>query len=558
MTEWRSLRRESGSVLDLIGLTAFWLVLTWIAIPLGDFPLNDDWAYAISVKTLVEEGRLFFLTEWANKTLVAHVFWGALFCIPFGFTYTALRVSQLTAGLIGIFALYQLCLELGATRRTATICAATLLANPLYFQISNSFMTDVSFTAFVTLALVWIFKGLLNRATPWSIAGWTLLVLTVWVRELAAMIPAGYAAMRVYVNGFARSNLFKAVVPGAVILILLIIHQKIMVQWLGFPNLDNPRSNAAARMLVHHPLKFVLNTSGRTIEVFIYAGLFCLPFVPWLKTVSDKAKINKIGRIASIAFVALSIISFFWRGHVMPLAKNSLMSIGLGPATLRDTYLLGLPNLPEAPIWIWAVVTLVGLWAGAKVLQFTIILIDDLLEKSPVKRAEPRRALSLLLLAATALYSVLIITSGAYDRYLLIYIPILAALFALNTDADAARSKLSVYAAYGVVAFYGLYGALATHDYISWNRVRWDLVGKLTTQMGVTPQKLDGGYEVNGSLNFLQEKTIADDKSWWWVTDDEYMITFGDVPGYNLIERRPFPNYLYGEDASVCILKRID
>jgi hypothetical protein len=91
------LRKDDGRWTDLLLMTGLWAVMTWIANPLGDFPLNDDWTYGVSVKALVEEGRMFYLTEWACKTLVAHVFWGALFCLPFGFSYTALRFSQLTA-----------------------------------------------------------------------------------------------------------------------------------------------------------------------------------------------------------------------------------------------------------------------------------------------------------------------------------------------------------------------------------------------------------------------------------------------------------------------------
>ncbi|MCB1060660.1 MAG: glycosyltransferase family 39 protein [Calditrichaeota bacterium] len=558
MTEWTSLRRDSGRILDYVLLTAMWAVMTWIANPIANIPLNDDWTYAVSVKALVEDGRFFFLTEWANKTLVAHVLWGALFCLPFGFSYNALRVSQLAAGLIGIFALYKLCLELGASRRVALLCAATLLANPLYFQIANSFMTDIDFTAFTTLAVLWIVRGLFRRASAWTITGWTLLVLTVWVRELAAMIPAGYAAFKVYVEGFRRSAIAKAILPGIVILILLIIHQKVMVEWLGFPNLDNPRTNAGANKLMEKPLRFFMNIPGRTVHLFLYIGLYSLPFVPWMRTKTENRHAHKVGVIAATAFAVLMVIGMFMRGMIMPLLNNSLGSIGLGPFTLRDAFLLHLPNLPTGPVWPWVIVTLVGLWAGAKVVQFVVTLLFDVCVKSKEKRAEPRRALTFFLLAATAFYSLLMVTSGFYDRYLLIYIPMTAALFALNSENVVNHVKSLTVFSYVVIGFFCIYGALSTHDYISWNRVRWELVGKLTNQMGVTPQQLDGGYEVNGSLNFLQEKTMSDDKSWWWVTDDEYMITFGAVPGYEIIEKRPFPNYMFGDDASVCILKRVE
>ena len=44
--------------------------------PLGDFPLNDDWAFALPVKWLVERGQLQF-TDWQAMTLIGQVTLGA-------------------------------------------------------------------------------------------------------------------------------------------------------------------------------------------------------------------------------------------------------------------------------------------------------------------------------------------------------------------------------------------------------------------------------------------------------------------------------------------------
>jgi hypothetical protein len=49
----------------------------------------DDWSYARAVQSLIQNGRL-ELTGFTSMPLIAHVFWGALFCFPFGFSFTAL------------------------------------------------------------------------------------------------------------------------------------------------------------------------------------------------------------------------------------------------------------------------------------------------------------------------------------------------------------------------------------------------------------------------------------------------------------------------------------
>jgi hypothetical protein len=75
------------------------------------------------VETLVDHGHLSF-TIWQSMPLIAQVLWGALFTLPFGFSFLALRVSTAVLGAVGIVASYFLLRELRAS---------ALALNPLYF-----------------------------------------------------------------------------------------------------------------------------------------------------------------------------------------------------------------------------------------------------------------------------------------------------------------------------------------------------------------------------------------------------------------------------------------
>src|SRR5262249_58983024 len=84
---------DGDSVTDrraLAALTALWLAAILIVNPSGDFPILDDWAYGHVVRTLVTEHR-FALTDWTSVPLVTQALWGALFCLPAGFSFTTLR-----------------------------------------------------------------------------------------------------------------------------------------------------------------------------------------------------------------------------------------------------------------------------------------------------------------------------------------------------------------------------------------------------------------------------------------------------------------------------------
>src|ERR1041384_3492324 len=69
--------------------------------PLGNFPLNDDWSYANSVKILSENGRI-DIGAWPSMTLLTHIVYGYLFTSLFGFSFSVLRLSTLLSALAGI------------------------------------------------------------------------------------------------------------------------------------------------------------------------------------------------------------------------------------------------------------------------------------------------------------------------------------------------------------------------------------------------------------------------------------------------------------------------
>src|SRR4051794_16366050 len=94
--------------------------------PAANVPLIDDWTYAWSVSHLLETGRLEVLSISAVYP-VTQILWGALFSLPFGFSFAALRISTVVLAALGSCALYLTLCELGLTRGRAllgTLCVA--------------------------------------------------------------------------------------------------------------------------------------------------------------------------------------------------------------------------------------------------------------------------------------------------------------------------------------------------------------------------------------------------------------------------------------------------
>ena len=62
----------------LWGTFALFILIVCFVNPFREMPLEDDWAYALSVRHLLETGK-YQLHDWAETNMVFQVYWGALF-----------------------------------------------------------------------------------------------------------------------------------------------------------------------------------------------------------------------------------------------------------------------------------------------------------------------------------------------------------------------------------------------------------------------------------------------------------------------------------------------
>ena len=127
--------------------------------PLREIALDDDWVFYLGVRRLLEDG-VWEIPANATPSLAAHTLWGWLFSSGFGLSHGVLRVSTLVLAAVALAALSSLSGE-GKSRRPAPLGPSfLLLANPIFFLLSFTFMTDVPFLAWSLLALALYRKGL--------------------------------------------------------------------------------------------------------------------------------------------------------------------------------------------------------------------------------------------------------------------------------------------------------------------------------------------------------------------------------------------------------------
>src|SRR5438270_7742819 len=201
-------------LLSLVLLSGLWISMSALVNPIGDFPLNDDWVYAYGVRSIVQGGR-FELPGTGAPDVIAQAYWGALFCMPFGFSFTALRFSTLTLGWAGLIAFYLLIQEVAGNRWLALLGGLALATNPIYFGLAHTFMTEVPFVSLVIIAL-WLFvRGLKRNASVPLLAGIVITLIAILVRQFALLLLLAFGVAYLVKNGVKWKTLAVAIIPLA-------------------------------------------------------------------------------------------------------------------------------------------------------------------------------------------------------------------------------------------------------------------------------------------------------------------------------------------------------
>lgn len=548
---------ERTALIDGAVMLGLWIAAAALVNPLGDFPLNDDWSFGLSVQHLLDSGE-FRPTGWTAMTLLSHTLWGALFASVTGFSFTALRVSTLVLGFLGVLASYVLARRLQQPRALALLLALSLAFNPVYHALSLTFMTDVPFAAWLTLAALCLCAHVQTRSGPALWLGTALCAVAILSRQLAIALPLAFALCLPLLHGLRVAVLWRALLPLAVSAAALLGFEHWLQETGRVPAMYAAAPLAAVLARLHQPLLFVQALWGTLCVAGVYLGLFALPLLPVLLM-----RLREIrGRVTLLALGLFALLSWTLWGQWMPLGGNILARGGVGPLTLKDTYVLGLDNVSALPLGFWQALTVAGL-VSASIFTAAMIVAASAAGRRLATKAAQRHgdAPGLFLLVSALVYLGAVLLSAWFDRYLLAALPLLwAGTFALLPVADARATRRGTRAAvHGSAALlvlgFAVYSVAASHDYLGWNRTRWQLIHEIT-QQGVAAAELDGGFEFNGLLRYDPAYVAQPGKSWWWVQDDRYLVTFSLVPGYLPMRVALYEQWLPPRQGTVFVLQR--
>ena len=541
--------RENLRPLGIMSLV--WVIAVVLVNPMGDFPLNDDFSFAHSVFNLSERG-VFEFDDWLDMSLITQVFWGAGFTKLFGASFNVLRFSTLIAAWSAMLGCYFIARDLGQNRTVSGIAALSIAFSPLLFSLSFTFMSDVPFFALCVWSVFAFNRAFSSGKIKWVIIGSLFAIAATFIRQLGFMLPAAFAFTWLIRKKWAWKNLLTAGLPLAITTLLYIRYNMWFEASQGLPETYGTVGKLFNRL---GKPDFITDCFYRFGMLSNYLGVFLLPLVlasgKW--KIFGKKALVKFGfsKIQAIAFYAL--LAFFLLTLIPAWDKvfwgNIFYNLGLGPKTLKDGqfFMNVSPRLGE---WGVGVVKTFFTLSG-------ILLIVNILPQffAKLKKQSPHFYPSVFAGANLVLYGgFLMLDLKFFDRYFFQLLPFL--LVFLLPVFPKKISRLRLWPGAAALVIIGGFSITATHDYLSWNRARWQALGHLTETMKIPIDKIDGGFEFGGWHRPVKKRTYGGGRSWWWVKNDSWAVTFGDVEKYRKVKGFPYVRYLPPGTDSIYVIKK--
>lgn len=539
----RRLASSLPVVLVFVVVYGIWFVA---APPRGEFPLNDDWAYAWSVRHLLQTGEL-RISDWTSATAILQVILGALSAkLGGGFSFTALRWSTLIVSFVGCLALYDLLQQLGAPALSALLAGLALAANPMYVYLSYTFMSDVFYFSMMLLSLGFYVRGLKHDAEWALFAGSIFAGLSYLSRQLGVTLPAAIALAIILKQRRIR---WRSLLMATLIPVLIIVSHTIWLRYFhGLPwGLELNAVQNSFKVLLQPTLP--LNVIWRLLLGMLYMGIFTLPVMAaaGLSLSLERERLIRLGKIFGVWLVALGVsvaAVVYLTGIPMPYLANVINREGIGVLSLAGK------KSPITPDWVFWLVTAVSPFAGAaQGALWTEVALNVRREGSPPA--------GVLLIASALMAALTAIIIFMWDEYLLVFIP--AGLYlALRLGPLKTRGWVVGFTVCAAMLVYSLY---EMSDHMAWNAARWAAGEKLVAQ-GIAPEAIDGGFEWVGWYEFETALPVAIARgqkdnlfAWLTVTPDQYRLAFEPLKGYTVFQSVTYHVPVFGREAEIYILQ---
>ena len=516
-------------------LLGIWILLILLINPLGDFPLNDSWSYAKPVESLLK-GQGIQYTGWMSMTLFTQVLWGALWCKIGGFSFTILRFSTLFLGGVGLSFSYKLLRQMMDNKQMAFVMVLLILFNPIYLNLSFTFMTEVPFYTTTIIGIFYYLKFLRKEDYISLFVGTVFIVISILIRQLSLVVPLALFLIGIlrYIKNKEIKKIVLYFLPFAISLIIYFIYQEVAIEYFNASGRYNERNQIFMDTISNTPFSWMITVLKRNTIGALYIVLFISPII-----VSMFYSTSKKMKLISVVFGSLYLIYLLQKQYIFPILDNIIYDFGLGPATLYDSYwhFRGVEKTNHLGTSLWVFLT----WIISVLFAFLCI---HTIKKIKVLNFGYQNIFIVFILLG---YLTLTGSIPGFDRYYLF--PTILVLSLLSMIDIKLKIVFPILVP---IAWFSIAG---THDYLSWNRARWKCIDYLMKEKAIKSSEIDGGFEFNGWYNY-NDMDYSSGRKNLWVHNVDYIIGFNKIEGTEIIFEEKYPNWLTLEYSSVKVLKK--
>jgi hypothetical protein len=471
--------------------------------------------------------------DWSIHYPFTQILWGALFCLPLGFSFSALRVSTVMLAWLGALALYGTLRELGRERNESLIATLVLLANPVFFLLSFSFMTDVPFVSVSNIAFFFIARAF-SRKKPLELwLGCAFGLAAFFMRQIAIAIPGAVLLYAIFAPAFRTR---KYLLPPIIASLIICLTPFLIGQIFGFTSQYTGREWVLQKWL--H--QYELGVPG-LLRVVMHSGLALFPMS--LPLIGLFYRRQAFWGIIAVLLV-LTACSFFLTPEIPKPLDGMWNLIALGK---ERRLLRGLPDPNFLPSWLNYPLLVFSFFSSALMI---LKLFDVAVAQERVRIFVWYAFCHFGLIMAIWLFD-----AWGSDRYSIVLLPPLVVILA-NSHL---KSKTTII---GIAAL-SLIAMLVTWSETQNNRAAAAGLAWLR-EKGIPFSEVDAGYALDGWYLYAHPENLAPgqlaDRDVPFVTTNEkkrYVIATSPIENYRVLHRYSWRIPLKTTDYSVYVLGQV-
>jgi len=528
----------SLSVKAKLFLFFLWMLALVVINPFGEYPINDDWAYARNVYDLVVNGK-FIVDPWPAMNLVSQTIYGSIFAGLFGFSFTVLRMSIFVLAIISSFVLYDLAFKLSAGKHwIAFYVAVSFCFSTLFCALSFTFMTDIFFLSFTIMAFNELYKYIHSKRNVNYVFFILFSVVAVLNRQQGLVIPLLIIIPVLYNQKLSFGNIVKALLP----FFLCWLAQDKYVHYLNangighnIQKIDDLRNYLRSAPFGSH----WLNGGDALLVIGWMLAPLNVLLLNQFKSFRWKDLAIYLLSVLATVFLVYTAITYYPTGNISRILE-------VGPRIIK-----GSPFPLLSPSWFQAIKISVAAISFISICNSIFFLIRD---KKDVQARGWGKYFHLPLLLVIIVYFVFVAISKAYfDRYALPLAFFFAIWLVPQINIGKMRFKPVLIAILVLVYAFTL---LEIRDFHNWQKERWAVLAYLNKK-GISAHEIDGGFEYNGWLKPNRDFS-GGDKSWWWVDKDTYLLSHGEMQNFETDSLFVFQRCLPYQQDTIFLLKKIE